>query len=89
VLRDPVALGEVLDEWIQENEPMRRARRALLSREKALRTRCNSVDPSGTAWRLFLRIDLAHVDRLVDALNDAVLWAFNQGRRWQRTRGVR
>jgi hypothetical protein len=87
--RDPVLLGNVLDEWIRKNAPMRAAGRALLRHEKALRRRCDSLDPSGKTWRLFLKIDETHVSRMVDALTAAVVWAFRQGRRSRRSRGGR
>ena len=89
VIRDPVLLGDVLDEWIRKNVPLRAARWTLLRHEKALRRRCDALDPSGTTWRLFLRIDETHVSRMVDALTAAVVWAFRQGRRSRRTRGAR
>jgi len=87
ILRNPALIGDVLDEWMRLNTPMREARRVLQRHQMVLRRRCDALDPSGRTWRLFLRVDDAHVYRLVDALSRIAVWAFNQGRRAARTRG--
>jgi len=84
ILRNPVALGDVLDEWIRQNAPLRSAGRTLQCRQNALRRRCDEIDPTSITWRLLLRIDET---RVVHTLRAGLIWAFNQGRRWQRSGG--